>query len=369
MYCSFSDPTSHKHKFGNFPRHMPCDNGGQFAAETWIVLICVPIFITFGVTGNIFSILVMCRKAFRTNSTSVFVITLAVCDIVYLFSNSLVNHWIEAVCCINIQKLSNASCKACKYLIYATKFIGAWILVSVAAERYIVVVYPFKSKTVCTLTRTKYYVSCLTTFVLLLHIYIPVVMTNTPSNSPYCEIDENISHSVQVTLHILDLVFYSFVPSILIIILNAGLCFKLNQRRKAVPALVSFSKALVQEDSLRLNLTLIMISITFLVCTLPFAILMVFNSVHRDIDTGSSRIAYSSLNSLNLLNSAVNFLLYCVSGPKFRAELKEMLEEFIQKFSLKKNSVGQHPLSHMTTVKSYPTPCYAPPIINTEGCD
>lgn len=276
----------------------------------------------------------MRRKRFNENSTATFLTTLAVFDTIFILTNSLTIKWFEYVTCFNLQVTCRFACKALKYVIYVSKCVAAWLLVLVAVDRYTVVVRPFKAKVIFSRRNTHSMIMTLIISVMALYLYIPVFMTRWKTDQ-HCTWLEGLQPAVKTGLNIFDLVIYSFLPSASLLALNIALCLKLNERRKVLDA--SFTKALAQTDSLQLTLTLVTVSAIYLVCTLPFSVLLVYNTVPRVSALPGS--VYNSLYSLSLVNSSVNFILYFLSGPAFRHELRLMFSQIFM-WSQKKNIVG-----------------------------
>ena len=281
-----------------------------------IILIAVPILLLLGIPGNILSIIVMTRKRFANNVTSVFLVALAISDNAMLLMNSLTTSWIKILSCVDLPNHSDFACKLIKYVVYVSKAYGAWILVAVNLERLLVVTSPLKAKLYLSVKKAKFTSFALFTVMLIIYSHVPILDAVQHENEhPGCGISDDYVHITRA-LNIFDLVFYSFVPSIVIMTTNSILAYTLRHK--------SMCKYLTK-DCLRLTVTLGLVSTVFLGLTLPFTCILVYNTqafiankpgVHENV--------YLILYALNLLNSSVNFLLYCVGGPIFRKEIKAM---------------------------------------------
>ena len=86
------------------------------------------------------------------------------------------------------------------------------------------------------------------------------------------------------------------------------------------------------ESSMRLSCMLITISISFLCMTMPVNVLLIVHSIsghHLNEQNWSKKsLALSITETLMYLNHSTNFFLYCATGKKFRKELKKMFQQF-----------------------------------------
>ncbi|ESO02382.1 hypothetical protein HELRODRAFT_188682 [Helobdella robusta] len=78
-------------------------------------------------------------------------------------------------------------------------------------------------------------------------------------------------------------------------------------------------------------------SIAFLICVYPSIIL---SNMKHLMDTPSSRTPYRQARAfffqMSVLNHAINFFLYCLTGQRFRRELVKMLNEWLDLITCKK---------------------------------
>ncbi len=110
----------------------------------------------------------------------------------------------------------------------------------------------------------------------------------------------------------------SLIPFLVMIVTNSAIAAKLihtNHVRK-----VKFN---VRRDE-KLTAILLSISVIFLLTTGPSsAFTIVLLPIDLE-DRAPYRLVWSSLSLLFYTNYSVNFLLYCVSAPRFRRELFEI---------------------------------------------
>ncbi|KAK7111458.1 G-protein coupled receptor 84-like isoform X2 [Littorina saxatilis] len=78
-----------------------------------------------------------------------------------------------------------------------------------------------------------------------------------------------------------------------------------------------------------ITVMLLMVSFTFLLLTSPVVIVLLYKRYYWLPDTNAerarARLTHAFVDNLMYTNHAVNFVLYCVSGRRFREELKRLL--------------------------------------------
>ena len=284
------------------------------STEKTVVLVSVSIIIPIGLIGNIFSIVVLCQKQFRNNIPSIFLVALAISDSVYLLTNSQTTEWLRYVSGVDVKRSSNVSCKLLTYIIYVAKAYGSWIIVTLNFERLLLVALPFKANSYMTLRRAKVVIVGILISILVIYSY-ELFITAIQKKELHTECalsDENTSLLKGLT--IFNLLFDSLLPAFCILTSNGLLYYILRFKRKS---------RLLDNDTLGLAATLIVISITYIGLTLPFSILLVLDA--HIFPKHYSRVFYSGFYAMDLLNSAINFALYCLSGSVFRSELRRIL--------------------------------------------
>ena len=326
--------------FGNYT----LSNNGQDVPHTtthMIVLIAVPCIVSFGLIGNALSILVLNRRKFRENTTSVFLVALSIADSVYLLTNSQTNLWVKYISYVDVRELSDTTCKILMYLVYVSKAYGSWILVAVNFERLISVTLPFKAKFYFTVRRAKIAVVVILAITLITYTYHLVLNAVYKDNlTPTCALSDNIIETIKA-LNLFSLIFENLLPCLCIITVNSVLCYIVIHKPRT---------GFKEKDTLGLSITLFILSITYMGLTLPISILLVYEAFA--FPAIPSDVIHSSLFILDLTNSAINFVLYCISGSVFRKELKRMARKV---FRCRRNSVHQIPVTSILPISiAYP---------------
>ncbi|XP_076467640.1 putative G-protein coupled receptor 139 [Babylonia areolata] len=294
-----------------------------------------PGLLLLGGFGNLTTILVMRRFKDRNSfSQHMFLMALAVSDLLALYIGTLRDWLFNA---FNVQ-LSPTVCKIGLWLTYVMGTVSAWLLVCVTVQRMVAVKWPHKVRIVCSLRRTWMIITavvfsaCATQFPLVLHAGIVY--------SSYCDRAQLRTSFISVVRGWLDISISSIIPSLCLVVCDVILSFTLIKASASATdsssTLNAISNTPGHSDSRRkqaskTTVMVLALSCTFIVLTLPTFLYMVLVSYFGDQLTNDPRLsAISELVSavtslLFYTNSAINFLLYCFTGTKFRKEFFSMV--------------------------------------------
>jgi neuropeptide Y receptor type 1 len=156
-------------------------------------------------------------------------------------------------------------------------------------------------------------------------------------------------------------VFRSVGPLIVVVLLNFELV-------RALQVIHLRRRQLSQKTKHRENLTLMLVTVVsvFVVCQLPdLGIRVAFTCAEFApravvLDISALRYANAASNALLTLNSAVNFLIYCLVGRKFRCILlREICHVGVDTSSLARNGdTSQTELTHHNCHQQLPLPLH-----------
>ncbi|XP_046552579.1 mu-type opioid receptor-like [Haliotis rubra] len=315
----------------------------EYKASRWVWSIFPPVLMILGTFGNVLSIIVLNRKSMRDSTVSIYLTALSVMDISVLYTG-LLRQWLRVVIHLDIRVISEMSCKIHIWVVYFTLDMSVWILVSVTVERFVSVMYPYTVK--------KYYTRC-TAFVNIAVIAILLLALNShylyglgdvqttvdgTTNIERCApVNEGYEHFELRVWPWIDLCVYSFIPLTVLIIANISIAQKVvsrkrNARRINPEMLTTTSNHERYQDKKTSSMTkmLLVVNLVFFVCTAPVSVYLI-GETYWTVDTTPHRDAVLSLiwafcNALMYTNNSVNFLLYCISGSRFRNTLKELLQ-------------------------------------------
>ena len=294
-----------------------------------------PVLITFGTCGNILSIVVLTRKSIRKSTTAIFLIFLTFSDLCVLYTG-LFRQWLIYLIDIDIRHFSEVFCKIHTWLVYSSLDFSAWIIISVTLERIIAVWCPYSHNTKCSRQTAIVCIITLLIFVLSLNAHLLYGMVDKESGiieQKCSSVDEDYSNFFRAVWSWMDLCMFCLIPFAVIVFGNSIILFKLFQRRRTSN----------QEDRNRelnhdhhhqhrhssMTAMLCTLNTVFFITTLPISMYNIgytyWYSTQDQHTIAKLELWWSVVNMLMYTNNALNFLLYSLSGSRFRKELKRVV--------------------------------------------
>lgn len=136
------------------------DNTRTFLVASFLHSYYTPLIVVIGSIGNIVSVLVFFRMKLRKLSSSFYLAALGISDTIFLLTNS--SSWITTE---RGEELMNIAvvCELINFLSGVASVLSSWFVVAFTVERFIVVLYPLKRQTICTVKRAKIISFCIFT--------------------------------------------------------------------------------------------------------------------------------------------------------------------------------------------------------------
>lgn len=303
-----------------------------------LLQIVPPILIAIGTTGNALSFLVMKRHASRIPMYS-YLCVLSVLDLLVLYVG-LLRLWVAQLWDVDPRNASNWMCKLVVFLGYVCSDASVWTIVTVTVERFFAICKPFYLRSVFTSKRfTKLWLFApIVVFSAVNCHFFFTVQLRTVHNVSLCYSVDSYDFLVHKTWPWIDAALYSFVPTIIISVLNAKIVLQFIRAKKRRKLLKTHEH--ISDDSTKrrnngktsnrkFTVMMLMVSMSFLVTTLPNNTVLIITAVWNDYGTSAENIALFTLiktitELLMYTNHAINFFLYCASGRKFRTQLVDM---------------------------------------------
>jgi hypothetical protein len=281
-----------------------------------VVRVIGTIFITvLASIGNPLSLVVLRSSRLKHSTTSLLLSYLAVVDLLCVYFALLP----QTISYATGHFVKLTSDFACKFFWFAPLFLtdlSSWILVLVSIERVIAVWLPTKLRYLSTIKTVTALIAVVTIVLFLAntrYFFTKKLVTGEGCvpNPPFAEFEK-------VTSVWLARMLYWGAPSIAMLISNILIFAKIRLLR---------SNGQQQTAGRFKNKTVIMMTntVAFMVCTTP---LMCFNIIYPGWYHNPQEImvkyelAHSTLQLLAYLNHAINFILYCVAGSRFREEFQ-----------------------------------------------
>lgn len=300
-----------------------------------------PILILLGTIGNSLSIFVLTRKSIRASTTALYLTVLAFSDLAVLYSG-LLRQWLIYLFDTDVRHYSEAGCKINIWLVYCSLDFSAWILIIVTLERVISAWFPHNAKSVCTKKSAVAFLLSIGIFILALNSHLLYGMLfkvvydengNIIRVNRCEEINREYYNFFNKVWPWIDLCVFCVIPFTVIVVGNSLILVKVVKSHKkakstVLPTLaVNSQRTHTNGHSKHSSMTtmLFTLNVVFLLSTSPVSI---YNIGYTYWMTGADAASIANLdlwwaivNMLMYTNNSLNFLLYCLSGTKFRREV------------------------------------------------
>ncbi|KAL8598116.1 hypothetical protein ACOMHN_030402 [Nucella lapillus] len=310
----------------SFPLHNITfwDQAFQLFARTHELIwnVGAPTLLVFGVFGNVMIILIMRR--FSKSSLTIFFQVLAWSDLLVL-TVSLLPLWLKRQFGIpHIEDLGPVPCKIAKVIVYTTGVLSPSMLVALTMQRAASVLWPHRVNVVWTKRKSRVVAFTLIIIITLIHSPLFVVLD---TDEELCYGGITICCPVMhfwfynVVWPWLDLIEFSLLPFVLLILNNSILIWKLAVSVRTGEHLQQTAQDSRQKKASSLTVTLLIISGSFFLLTTPLSIYFISETyvllpaVQRSdlVVAGRYLVYWIASNMLWYANSAVNFYLYCLT--------------------------------------------------------
>lgn len=296
------------------------------------------VIIIVGLVCNCLSVCVLSQKTMRKSSTNMYLAVLAVYDMLALIMNFMIG--VLRGQYINVNKDFQASehlCKAQAVFVEVFNLLSVWIIVAFTVERYILVIYPLKSK-LNTFNRSRLVIFgvSLVVIVFSLHkIFISGFEGDSVFGYKACRTRRK-TYKEAVYFYV---AFNTWLPTLIIFALNIRMLVQLKRNSKKRAQLTNKNVKFKGDDkATRLLLT---VSCVYLFLITPLGITqtieLMYNATSRvppgDPDyvsymIGKFRLKWSRAFFFFFyqINFAINFFLYVgtVAGERFRDALRAL---------------------------------------------
>lgn len=302
-----------------------------------VVLVC-------GTFGNVMTIVVMqtMRAAGQpTACMSVYFTALAVSDQLFLLTGGLY-YWASFMFDVNTRSVNDIICKLLIFTGYCASMTSAWVLVAMTTHRTTSVMWPHLTGALSSKRKPLIVVICIVSFMAVLNAhelfaYSVSSVTVIPDNNGTQRVCHYASHPDLSLRYFeysiftwVDMMLSSVLPFCLLFINNVLLVRKVFQSvrlaRKMAAGGSSNHASSREKKASSITVMVTVTSMAFFLLTLP-AIPMdyayyAFFRTGDSADVARGKLGLSITTGLYYCNSAINFYLYCLSGSRFRKELK-----------------------------------------------
>jgi hypothetical protein len=358
-------------------------NSRKIMTELSIYVTSIIVFT--GLIGNLLSLKVFFSTKVPRTSSRTYLIALTISDCIFLAA-----HFIDDTCKqivdyfelefpINITDQKLSMCRGFALVRSTCRAASPWIIVAFTLERFLVVNYPQETNFISKPLLAKRFVYFILIVSFLISLYAPIltgiVLVPTqfkkmstvskkisPSlsilmqNSPYyqkkffrktCDVLEDYR-----VMYLYFTFFYTLIiiiiPLSIVSIFNALLIMRLYKGDKWTSAKLKLHDQemsykeirdkKVQIENLKITWTLVIISLTFILLTLPHLIFYFIISI-KLVKSSSVYVIYKISELFYIFNHSSNFFLYVFTRKSFRRVLKQKLDCGCFNF-MKKNNLN-----------------------------
>ena len=290
-----------------------------------------PVLIPIGFVGNTLSFLVMIKLSNRKMSTCIYMAAISVNDNI-MMCMCLYDYLVAVVQIHNWYPLE------CKFLIIVTLFAlqnCTFQVVAMTTDKYIAIKWPHKAATYSTPRRAK---------IIVIFVYMFVFIYNIPHLFLSSIVGEQclvygISNVMARLYSWFSFVLNAIIPFTMLIhmnfiivksVRNSRKMFASNERRtnEGIDQRMDTRQKNLKTAENQLTVMLLLVTTLFLILLCPTYfrfIYLMLTTRDTSFEYVKSMLLFQITSKLYITNSGINFFLYCISGQKFRNDLKEIL--------------------------------------------
>ena len=296
-----------------------------FKVARYISKYWFPVLIPLGLVGNTLSFLVMIRPNNKKISTCIYMTAISVND------NAMMSVEVHAWL-VDAVKIHGWYDWECKYIVYLEHFAlqcATYLILAMTFDKYVAIKWPHRAPTYSSPMRAK---------IIILTIVTSVAMYNLGHFFITALADGNCyGYSAKIILTKVyswsTIVLNAIMPFTLLIHMNNVIVKTVRNSRKmfrddAGSRVINYRQKSMKNAQNQLTTMLLLVTTLFLILLLPTYIRFIYAAfVISDTPSkfATSIFIFEISYKLYVTNSGINFLLYCVSGQKFRKDLKEIV--------------------------------------------
>ncbi|XP_053379853.1 FMRFamide receptor-like [Mercenaria mercenaria] len=377
--------------------------GERSAIASWLWKTISPVFLVLGTVGNLLSIVVLTRPGTRKSSTAIYLTALAITDLTVLYTGFL-RWWMIYTFDLDIRLFNDVGCRFHWFSTFVAPEISSWLLVAVTCERIACTIWPHRVRLVCTRRSARFTVfaivlvlcggSChlifgtslrtaeiepslislenMTTSGTLIGNNQSTRTTTDLYSANESERNTTDTHAVEYKFICdafsdemyrsffsfvypwIDLLLYFFIPSVILSVGEVLILRKVMESRRLRIRMSQKSNACVEitANSRSIIIMLLTVNAVFIICTTPISVFLIGRPYWVNSETGLTEhqeIVWAVVNLLMYLNHTINFILYFLSGSRFREKVYELFKKKRPDSSFSQDAVSDNGQQGQTT--------------------
>jgi len=214
-----------------------------------LVRYALPLIVVVGTLGNCVSAVVLVRRRLTAGSIDVYRVALAAADTTVLHVSAL-KTWVRVITGVEWLHASDSTCRSLTFALLAALHLSAWLIVLLAADRFVVVWFPSRAASLCSVRAACLSVGCLVVVVGVgnLHAFWTFSLSDDEDWVPRC-VPLADSWFMNVVFNYVKFSTYSLLPFVAVAVLNVLIVVRvLRLRRRLRARRVRGLRALSRDD-------------------------------------------------------------------------------------------------------------------------
>ena len=291
-----------------------------------------PILTPIGLVGNTLSFLVMIQPNNRKMSTCIYMASISIND--NLMMCLVLHYWLVTV--VKIHDWHLWECKIVAYFVNSSLQSSTYQVLAMTIDKYVAIKWPHRAAMYSTPKRARSIPLC---------VIICALCYNVPHLFASSVIgDQCFAYAVGGTKTVvfswITFLVNGIIPFSMLIFMNSVIVQTVRRSRKMFRSTITTISGREKDQGKerrertmksaenQLTIMLLLVTMLFLILLLPTYIRFIYLTfVERDTPSkyASSMLFFQITFKLYTTNNGINFFLYCISGKKFRNDLKEIL--------------------------------------------
>ena len=305
-----------------------------YVVASFIDMYWFPVLIPIGLVGNTLSFLVMIKPNNRKMSTCIYMAAMSIND--NLMMCSAFHYWL--INAVNIHKWHVKECQVSCYLHNFCLQCATYQVLSMMSDKYVTIKWPHRATTYSTPRRARLIVFGV--FIFTLSYNVPHLFGGGLLGGQ-C-LAYVVGGTITRIFSWISFIVNGIIPFSMLIYINNVIVQNVRKSRTLFRGTTTFSKEhdihgnqgtdtrqrTMKSAENQLTIMLLLVTLLFSILLIPTYIRFIYLTFVKNdtpIKYAKSMLIFQKTFKLYVTNSGVNFFLYCISGRKFRNDLKETL--------------------------------------------